>query len=549
MHDDLADTQSAVPSIGAGEARGPGSSLREILLGLIMLASLALVVVRAWNNPEVEGRTRVRQAYALLDEGRYTRAVERLEDTLLIYDEPEARLALSYAYLARRDLERAERQARLVVDSGRLDILPAGWTQLGRVLQAAGRPQDALAAWNRAVHAAEPYRGIPRIEADVRSAMWNTAMFHWSRGEWIAARRVLEDLSAGDDIYGLSALVKRAQLLAADDSWRALRLLDRFEQARPAPTPATFSAQTRVPSTPNLRVPGLSEGLSPTERDTLAGALRSALAEASNFQDGDVDLEKRILWSSAYLQQGEPKLALPQAAQAVDLDPERGRALAQYGLALAATGNIDDGIIELEKAVFFEPQLPLPHNALAQVYMQKRRWDDALEEIDTLQRLQPTSATPYMLRGEYHRLRGEYGQAEDAFFQAAAIQKGLGAQHGEPDAQLTLAHFYIDITGEGCARGLAPAQESVAAHPDKPAALDAIGWAFALCGRPREALSPLEKAVSHEHDNPRYRYHLARVYAQLERYADAREQYTRVLDFDPGGSWSNLAITELSKLP
>ena len=89
----------------------------------------------------------------------------------------------------------------------------------------------------------------------------------------------------------------------------------------------------------------------------------------------------------------------------------------------------------------------------------------------------------------------------------------------------------------------------MAAHPDNPASLDAIGWAFALCGRPRDALSPLEKAVSHAHDNPRYRYHLARVYAQLERYADAREQYTRVLDFDPGGSWSNLAITELSKLP
>ncbi|MDQ3927643.1 MAG: tetratricopeptide repeat protein [Chloroflexota bacterium] len=546
MQDERLDTRSTASSVG--QTPLPRPSLRDILLGLIMVASLALAVARAWNNPEVEGRIRVREAYALLDEGRYTQAVAQLEDTLLIYDEPEARLALSYAYLARRDLERAERQARLVVGSRRLDMLPAGWTQLGRVLQAAGRPQDALDAWNRAVRAAEPYRGIPRIEADVRSAMWNTAMFHWSRGEWEAARDVLEDLSTGEDIYGFSASVKLAQLFAANDSSRAGLLLDDLEQAPPAPTPMTGSALTRVPTTPNLRVPGLSEGLSPADRQSLANDLRNTLSEASNLS-GDNDLDKRLLWSSAYLQQGEPRLALVQAELAVQLHPEQGRAISQYGLALVATRNIDGALIQLEKAVSLEPQLPLPHNALAQLYMQKRRWDGALAEIDALQRLQPTSATPHMLRGEYHRLRGEYKHAEEAFFQAAAIQKGLGAQRGEPDAQLTLALFYIDVTGEGCLRGLAPAQESVAAHPDEPASLDAVGWAFALCERPQEALSPLEEAVSRVPDNPRYRYHLGRVYTQLERYADAREQYTRVLDFDPGGSWTGLAVTELSKLP
>ncbi len=554
VQDDLADTRSGTPSTGAGEALGPGSSLREVLLGLIMLASLALVLVRAWNNPEVEGRMRVRQAYALLDEGRYTRAVERLEDTLLIYDEPEARLALSYAYLARRDLERAERQARLVTESGRLDMLPAGWTQLGRVLQAAGRPDDALAAWNRAVRAAEPYRGITRIEADVRSAMWNTAMFHWSRGEWDAAQRVLEDLSAGEDIYGLSARVKLAQLLAHADGARARRLLDSVPQvsASPTPTPGGFDPQVRVPTTPDLRVPGLSEGLPPSEIETLVGAIRGTLEEIGSVGPGSDDegeVARLSIWGNAYLQQGEPGLARRHLARAAGMEPESGSLRAQLGLALVGTGEVDAGITELETAISLEPELPLPHNALAQAYMQKGQWDDALKKIDTLQGLQPTSATPYMLRGEYHRLRGEYGQAEDAFFQAAAIQKGLGAQRGEPDAQLTLALFYIDITGEGCARGLAPAQESLAARPDEPALLDAVGWALALCGRPREALSALEEAVSREHDNPRYRYHLARVYAQLERYADAREQYTRVLDFDPGGSWANLSITELSKLP
>jgi tetratricopeptide (TPR) repeat protein len=382
--------------------------------------------------------------------------------------------------------------------------------------------------------------------------MWNTAMFHWSRAEWDAAGHVLADLSTGKDIYGLSARVKLAQLLAPEDGARALGLLDSLPQAQPPPTPIGFNPQVRVPTIPDLRVPGLSEGFSTGKIETLAGALRGTLEEIGRLgplsgEEGEV--ARLSIWGNAYLQQAEPGLARRHLARAVAIEPESGSLRAQFGLALVGTGAVDAGITELEAATSLEPELPLPHNALAQVYMQKGRWDDALEEIDALQLLLPMSATPHMLRGEYHRLRGEYGQAEDAFFQAAAIQKGLGAQRGEPDAQLALALFYIDITGEGCDRGLAPAQESLAAHPEDPAPLDAVGWAFSLCGRPREALSALEEAVSREYDNPRYRYHLARVYAQLERYADAREQYTRVLDFDPGGSWTSLAITELSKLP
>ncbi|HYP20172.1 MAG TPA: tetratricopeptide repeat protein, partial [Chloroflexia bacterium] len=303
------------------------------------------------------------------------------------------------------------------------------------------------------------------------------------------------------------------------------------------------------PTTPNLRVPGLSEGLTPGQRDGLVVAVRSAVESARNTPGSDGQLERLLAWGSAYLLQGEPGLARLQLAQAVAMDPESSEAHAQYGLALVGAGEDEGAIRELETATGLDPRLSLPHNALARLYMQRGRWDDALREIDALQRLQATSATSHLLRGEYHRLRGEYSRAEEALFQAAAIQKGLGAQPGEPDAQLTLALFYIDVVGEGCLKGLPAAQGSVAAHPDHPESLDAVGWAFALCGRPNEALPPLEEAVSRAPDHPRYRYHLGRVYAQLGRDADAREQYTRVLDFDPGGSWTSLAVTELAKLP
>src|SRR3712207_2565965 len=114
-----------VNSTTNAEPPGTRYSVFTTLLGLGLLAAITWAIFASWNNPEVEGRIRVREAYSLLNEARFTRATTLLEETLLTYAEPEARLALPSAYRSRRDWERAERQARLILDSDRLDIRPA----------------------------------------------------------------------------------------------------------------------------------------------------------------------------------------------------------------------------------------------------------------------------------------------------------------------------------------------------------------------------------------------------------------------------------------
>jgi tetratricopeptide (TPR) repeat protein len=59
----------------------------------------------------------------------------------------------------------------------------------------------------------------------------------------------------------------------------------------------------------------------------------------------------------------------------------------------------------------------------------------------------------------------------------------------------------------------------------------------------------LEKAVQRAPDVARYRYHLGKAYANLGRSEDARDQYTRVLDLDPGGPWEQQVRAELPTLP
>src|SRR5438876_1018975 len=82
---------------------------------LALVAFLTAGVFWGMANPAGERLYAVRQANSLLTEGHYSDAATLLEHALARYDAPEIRLNLSYAYLARRDAERAERQAQIAI--------------------------------------------------------------------------------------------------------------------------------------------------------------------------------------------------------------------------------------------------------------------------------------------------------------------------------------------------------------------------------------------------------------------------------------------------
>src|SRR5205807_329107 len=128
--------------------------------GLLLIAALVAAILVLWSNPQSKARYDVQQAETLLQQKRYSQAVALLERTLITYDTPQVRLLLSYAYLARRGSDRAERQARRVIETGPADAQPAALAQLGRVLAFEGQGDEALSAWTSAIRAANPFADI-----------------------------------------------------------------------------------------------------------------------------------------------------------------------------------------------------------------------------------------------------------------------------------------------------------------------------------------------------------------------------------------------------
>jgi tetratricopeptide (TPR) repeat protein len=377
------------------------------------------------------------------------------------------------------------------------------------------------------------------VLAQRRSALWHTAAARWQEGEWDAARSILNALAGGDDVYGVSARIKLAQLLAPDDPGTARQLL--------ASSPVT---PTNGPAAPELNVPGLGEGLSTDQVIYLRQALDGALDQAALAQGGGANRAALdTLWGAAYLQQGETELARRRLSGALALDPGYAPASSQMALLLLTTGDLKGALSRLQVAVRLDPDDPLPHDVLARLHTASGDWDAAEAELKALQGLQPGAVEPHMRWAEYYRARGEYDLAEGSYIEASNLQMaGADAAPGT-DASLTLALFYTDVRGFGCERGLPAARRSLELHPGKAASLDAVGWALMLCGRADDALVFLEGAVKTAPMEPRYRFHLARAYRDLGRIADARAQYLRVVDLDPGGPLERFATSEMIELP
>ena len=505
-------------------------------LGAVLLAAaLVFGVMWAWTQPSGVGLYNLGRAESLLAESRYTEALALLEGTLRYYPSHQTRLFLSEAYLGLRDAERAERQARTALAASRPHERARAWTQLGRALAQKGEVGGSLEAWERARESGEPYAADPLVARHVQAATWRTAIYHWQRGDTGAALPYLVSLAGGHDSYAHAARLHLAQLYAPTDPQLSLDYL----KTSPSPRSSLLPRTPRSDAVP-----------SNTEVSRLSLALHKAHEEAEKIRQerGGDGAALATLWGTAYLQQGEYILARQQLERAVSLDPNAAGAHTRLSLALAALGELEGAIAHLQTAKGLAPEDPLTRRALAGIHMSRKEWALADAELDAISKLQPASVGPHLARAEYHSLRGEYDDAEREYEQAVGIERGGPGGEGEPEAALAAARFYIDTRGKICERGLPHAQTALQRQPDSPVALDLVGWGLVICGDPAGGLNALEQAVHSAPLSPRYRYHLARAYADLGRPREALHQLTRVTDLDPGGPWSRLATAERVKI-
>lgn len=152
---------------------------------------------------------------------------------------------------------------------------------------------------------------------------------------------------------------------------------------------------------------------------------------------------------------------------------------------------------------------------LVEAFEASGRRDEAAKTLAFFQSENPTNRTALRLAGLWQLSAGEYDLAIDSF-------EELRSQIGDGDAALNalLASAYTGVGELETALELGEAAYALA--PMNPAVADAYGWALFRAGDLTPALQLLEKAVNIAPNHAGLRWHMAQIYAEAKRPAEAK---------------------------
>jgi tetratricopeptide (TPR) repeat protein len=299
--------------------------------------------------------------------------------------------------------------------------------------------------------------------------------------------------------------------------------------------------------------------------DALAGGRWADAAEAyrraTEIEPGLAGAEAR--WARALVYQSRLDAAIERAQRATELDPGSAEARAVLALALDWSGQADRAVQAALKAVEIDARHVPALTALAEAYTDQYRLREADEVLERALALGPNDPEVHRVQGNLRETRSDYAGAVSSYRRAlelaprfshlhVSLGHALRAQglHDEAIAAFSRAAELTptDARAEGGLGMVYAAREDAeraTLHLRRALEIDAryptayaqLAWIY-YGRRDYEQAAPLfEQAIALDRDGGRvaqYRHALGWIYLASHRPNDAREQFTRALELNPG---------------
>lgn len=175
------------------------------------------------------------------------------------------------------------------------------------------------------------------------------------------------------------------------------------------------------------------------ERRTLAGACAAVLVAASlvTHARAKVWSDPITFWhdtaekapnksrvhfqlAMAYFFTNQFGRAIPEFERAAELTKPDYNLLVDWGLALSEVGRNAEGLVKLRQAAAMEPRAHV-YTQIAKVFAGERQWPEALEALDTAQKLDPNYIWTYIYRGKVFFNQGRCAEAIQQYAHALQI--------------------------------------------------------------------------------------------------------------------------------
>ena len=237
-----------------------------------------------------------------------------------------------------------------------------------------------------------------------------------------------------------------------------------------------------------------------------------------------IDIYREIDIAQQFQDTHDYTQAVPAWQVAAAKDPTDARPYNNMGVALAATGKVDEAIDAYKRSLALDPDSSQTHNNFGSVLAEAGRPDEALSEVDKALQLNPDNGAAHINRGHLLEVMG--GHRDEAI---AELLKGIELSPKNADGH--------NIYGVILARmgrndeAIEELQKAVDLAPRSAECHYNLGRAFAAAGRFTDALPQFEAASQITNgQEPAILQMLAAMYSETGKYAQAISTAQTALD-------------------
>ena len=201
--------------------------------------------------------------------------------------------------------------------------------------------------------------------------------------------------------------------------------------------------------------------------------------------------------------------------------PDYAVAQYNYGVELAARGEVDDAIRHYKRAVELDPEFGDAYYNLANALAEQDKTEEAIEMYRLAARFEPESAGTRVNLANIFLRRGDAQAAIDEYREAVRLRPDLSEAHSNLANALAAAGRPEEA--------LRHYREAVESDPDSAQGRYNLAAFLTRAGRPEEAIAEYRRAVELDPDFAEAHFNLANAYFRAGRLEEAIAHYRQVL--------------------
>jgi len=228
----------------------------------------------------------------------------------------------------------------------------------------------------------------------------------------------------------------------------------------------------------------------------------------------------------AYAQKGDMDDAIVQFQKAVEINPYFPAARYNLGKALTQKGRLDEAIIQFQKTLEVNPTFAEAQNDIGNIYLQRGQVDEAIAQYKKALAINPNYDLAYNNIGNALLQKGKRREAAIQYQEALAVNPSYAEAHYNLGVVL--------LQEKKPDEAISQFQDALAVEPSLagPAYYN-LGNAFLQKGQVDEAIAQFQKALQLNPNNAQAHDNLGNVFAQKGALNDARAQYQAALNINP----------------